>query len=86
MTRSGDPLSEGMSALVTGGSRGLGLLIAGQLAGRGCEVTTLARDSEELGRSMDWIHRRTGRTVRAAVCDVRDEGAVTAVVDEAAAA
>ncbi|MGW5046446.1 hypothetical protein [Streptomyces griseoluteus] len=52
MTRSGDALSQGMSALVTGGSRGLGLLIAGQLAGRGCEVTILARDAEELGRAM----------------------------------
>ncbi|MFF9360262.1 SDR family NAD(P)-dependent oxidoreductase [Streptomyces griseoluteus] len=49
MTRSGDTLSQGMSALVTGGSRGLGLLIAGQLAGRGCEVTILARDSAEIG-------------------------------------
>ncbi|MGW5304160.1 SDR family NAD(P)-dependent oxidoreductase [Streptomyces griseoluteus] len=86
MTRSGDTLSEGMSTLVTGGSRGLGLLIAGELAGRGCEVTILARDSEELGRAMGWVHRRTGRTVRAVVCDVRDEGAVTAAVDEAAAA
>ncbi|MFJ5018243.1 SDR family NAD(P)-dependent oxidoreductase [Streptomyces griseoluteus] len=86
MTRSGDTLAPGMSALVTGGSRGLGLLIAGHLAGRGCEVTILARDSEELGRAMGWIHRRTGRTVRAVVCDVRDEGAVTAAVDEAAAA
>ncbi|MFF9391269.1 SDR family NAD(P)-dependent oxidoreductase [Streptomyces griseoluteus] len=85
MTRSGDDLSQGMSALVTGGSRGLGLLIAGQLAGRGCEVTILARDAEELGRAMGWTHRRTGRTVRAVVCDVRDEGAVTAAVDEAAA-
>ncbi|RZU45645.1 short-subunit dehydrogenase [Streptomyces sp. BK022] len=86
MTRSDETLSQGMSALVTGGSRGLGLLIAGQLAGRGCEVTILARDSGELGRAMSWIRRRTGRTVRAVVCDVRDEEAVTAAVDEAAAA
>ncbi|MEU6814406.1 SDR family NAD(P)-dependent oxidoreductase [Streptomyces sp. NPDC046860] len=85
MTRTDDALSEGMSALVTGGSRGLGLLTAAKLAGRGCEVTVLARDSEELGRAMGWIRRRTGRTVRAVVCDVRDEQAVSAVVEETAA-
>ncbi|MFF0386515.1 SDR family NAD(P)-dependent oxidoreductase [Streptomyces sp. NPDC004286] len=86
MTRSDETLSEGMSALVTGGSRGLGLLTAARLSARGCEVTILARDSEELARAMGWIRRRTGRTVRAVVCDVRDEAAVSAVVEETVAA
>ncbi|MFG2647855.1 SDR family NAD(P)-dependent oxidoreductase [Streptomyces sp. NPDC048436] len=35
---------DGLSALVTGGSRGLGLLIADQLVRRGCAVTLAARD------------------------------------------
>ncbi|MFG3045180.1 SDR family NAD(P)-dependent oxidoreductase [Streptomyces sp. NPDC048241] len=86
MTRSDETLSEGMSALVTGGSRGLGLLTAARLSARGCEVTILARDSDELARAMGWIRRRTGRTVRAVVCDVRDEAAVSAVVEETVAA
>jgi len=38
----------GKTALVTGGSRGLGLLIAEELGRRGCRVMICARDTEEL--------------------------------------
>jgi NAD(P)-dependent dehydrogenase (short-subunit alcohol dehydrogenase family) len=41
---------DGKVAFVTGGSRGLGLLVARELAGRGCRVAICARDSEELER------------------------------------
>jgi len=63
--------STGKTALVTGGSRGLGLLIAEELGRRGCRVMICARDTEEL--------RTAGRRLRAAgidadtvVCDVTD--------------
>lgn len=39
-------------ALVTGGSRGLGLAIAAELQRRGCDLLLVARDSEELGKAV----------------------------------
>lgn len=70
----------GQSALVTGGSRGLGLLIADRLAARGCAVTIAARDSAELASAQKkLLHRRPGATVHTSVCDVRDQEAVHAM-------
>ncbi|MGW2962419.1 SDR family NAD(P)-dependent oxidoreductase [Streptomyces sp. NPDC001220] len=80
MTATDQPVPDGLSALVTGGSRGLGLLIAARLARRGYRVTVLARDTDELDRAVAWIRSRTGRAARAMACDVRDERAVTAAV------
>ena len=42
---------EGRTALVTGGSRGLGLLIARELGRQGAKVVLLARDQAELERA-----------------------------------
>jgi NAD(P)-dependent dehydrogenase (short-subunit alcohol dehydrogenase family) len=68
---------EGLSAVVTGGSRGLGLLIAGHLLDRGCAVTLLARDEAELARAEDILREpRRGALVRSTRCDVTDAGAV----------
>jgi NAD(P)-dependent dehydrogenase (short-subunit alcohol dehydrogenase family) len=41
----------GKSVVITGGSRGLGLVLARQLVGEGARVTLLARDDEELERA-----------------------------------
>ncbi|MEU8951062.1 SDR family NAD(P)-dependent oxidoreductase [Streptomyces sp. NPDC048489] len=73
----------GLSALITGGSRGLGLLLCARLAQRGCRVTIVARDPEELHRGADWVEERTGVPVSTVVCDVRDEAAVESAVREA---
>lgn len=70
-----EPLA-GLSAVVTGGSRGLGLLMAEQLVERDCAVTVAARDEEELARAEDHLRLRPGARVRTAVCDVRDQDAV----------
>ena len=64
-------------ALVVGGSRGLGLLLARQLLRRGHHVVVAARDAGELDRAAaqlggSWVHTR--------VCDVRDRAAVAALV------
>ncbi|MFG2311537.1 SDR family NAD(P)-dependent oxidoreductase [Streptomyces sp. NPDC048566] len=77
---------QGRSALVTGGSRGLGLLLGARLALRGCRVTVAARDAEELRRAAAWIEERTGVTPRTAVCDVRDLTAVESAVRDAESA
>src|SRR5687767_15278360 len=39
------------SVVVTGGSRGLGLVIARQLADEGARLTLIARDEDELARA-----------------------------------
>ncbi|MGW7576067.1 SDR family NAD(P)-dependent oxidoreductase [Streptomyces sp. NPDC054765] len=70
------PSIEGLTAVVTGGSRGLGLLLARQLLRRGCDVVLLARDDARLGRAVGRLAQWRGGTVRGVVCDVRDEAAV----------
>ncbi|NEB76021.1 SDR family oxidoreductase [Streptomyces sp. SID14478] len=66
----------GPGALVTGGSRGLGLFLARRLIERGCTVTIAARDADELERAAGQLREETGATVHVAVCDVRDRAAV----------
>lgn len=70
------PSIEGLTAVVTGGSRGLGLLLARQLLRRGCDVVLLARSEAELGRAVARLAQWRGGTVRGVVCDVRDRAAV----------
>jgi NAD(P)-dependent dehydrogenase (short-subunit alcohol dehydrogenase family) len=65
----------GRVVLVTGGSRGLGLLLAREFAQRGCKVAICARDAEELERARLGLERR-GHEVYAAPCDVTDPVAV----------
>ncbi|WP_405849080.1 SDR family NAD(P)-dependent oxidoreductase [Streptomyces sp. NBC_01518] len=63
----------GLSAVVTGGSRGLGLLLADELLRRGCRVTLAARDEAELRQARGLLHERhPGGSVRTTVTDVRD--------------
>lgn len=62
--------------MVTGGSRGLGLLLAHRLAAQNCAVTIVARDGKELERAEELLHQRLGTHMRTAVCDVRDREAV----------
>ena len=45
----------GRSVVVTGGSRGLGLVIARQLADEGARLTLVARSDEELDRAVEDI-------------------------------
>ncbi|MGW1373949.1 SDR family NAD(P)-dependent oxidoreductase [Streptomyces sp. NPDC002446] len=70
------PSIDGLTAVVTGGSRGLGLLLGYQLLRRGCDVVLLARDEDELGRAVRKLAHCRGGTVRSVVCDVRDRVAV----------
>jgi NAD(P)-dependent dehydrogenase (short-subunit alcohol dehydrogenase family) len=63
------------TVLITGGSRGLGLLLARQLANAGARVAICARDTEELARAFDDLSSR-GTQVVAAECDVTDRDSV----------
>lgn len=69
----------GQVALVTGGSRGLGLLIARELAREGCRVAICARDAAELERARQDLEGRDA-TVLALVCDVADREQVERTV------
>ncbi|MBO8188687.1 SDR family NAD(P)-dependent oxidoreductase [Streptomyces spirodelae] len=81
-----DTLSD-LSVLVTGGSRGLGLLLARQCVERRCDVTIAARHEEELDRAVGLLRRRARDTeVTGRVCDVTDRAAVHELVENTAAA
>src|SRR5438552_11119634 len=59
----------GRTVVITGGSRGLGLVMARQLADVGARLAICARDADELGRAFDDLAGRGGRVV-AVECDV----------------
>ncbi len=62
----------GKSVLITGGSRGLGLILARQFADEGARLTLVARDEAELGRAAD-DQRGRGAEVLTIVADVRNQ-------------
>jgi NAD(P)-dependent dehydrogenase (short-subunit alcohol dehydrogenase family) len=69
----------GKSVLIFGGSRGLGLEIARQLAGEGAYVTLAARDAEELERARIDLDDR-GFSATTIPCDIRDRRDVEAAI------
>jgi NAD(P)-dependent dehydrogenase (short-subunit alcohol dehydrogenase family) len=82
-TRSGFSFT-GRRVVITGGSRGLGLIMARQLVDEGAHVALLARDAAELERARAELEARGARQVITQVCDVRDEIAVKTAIDFAA--
>jgi short-subunit dehydrogenase len=61
----------GEVAVVTGGSRGLGKLIAEELSRNGCRIVLCARDRAELDAAKESLEA-LGAQVLAVVCDVQD--------------
>jgi NAD(P)-dependent dehydrogenase (short-subunit alcohol dehydrogenase family) len=77
----------GKSVLITGGSRGLGLVMARELAHEGARLMLIARDQEELDRAVQDIRaRHPGAQVAAVTADVRRrydaERAIAQTVDQ----
>jgi NAD(P)-dependent dehydrogenase (short-subunit alcohol dehydrogenase family) len=66
-------------ALVTGGSRGLGLEIARQICDQGGNVAILARDPEELARAKSDLETRGGELL-AVQCDLFDRAQIHSAV------
>jgi NAD(P)-dependent dehydrogenase (short-subunit alcohol dehydrogenase family) len=70
---------DGKTVLITGGSRGLGLVMAREFAREGARVAICARDAEELDRArMDLVRR--GARVIAVPCDITDREQVDEMV------
>jgi NAD(P)-dependent dehydrogenase (short-subunit alcohol dehydrogenase family) len=67
---------EGRRAIVTGGSRGIGLVIARALAEEGVRVVLAARTAEPLEKAAAALSEATGADVRAVVADTGDDTAV----------
>ncbi|MEU1598874.1 SDR family oxidoreductase [Streptomyces sp. NPDC005708] len=85
LSRSHKDSLAGLSAVITGGSRGLGLLLAEQLLIRGCAVTIAARDEQELDRARELLTRgRPGARVHGVPCDVTDRAMVASLMADAA--
>jgi NAD(P)-dependent dehydrogenase (short-subunit alcohol dehydrogenase family) len=74
----------GKTVLVTGGSRGLGLVLAKQLAAEGARVAICGRDPEALERARSALEA-IGAEVFALPVDVADRNAVDTLVRQVAA-
>src|SRR3954454_18695408 len=80
VARMGGMNFEGKVVLITGGSRGLGLVLAREFARRGAKVAVCARDEVELTRArMDL--RQHGAEVATFVCDVTDHEQVKSTIE-----
>jgi NAD(P)-dependent dehydrogenase (short-subunit alcohol dehydrogenase family) len=69
-------------ALVTGGSRGIGLAAARALAGEGADVALVARGREALEQAAERVASESGRRAIAVPADTGDDASVTAMVEE----
>jgi NAD(P)-dependent dehydrogenase (short-subunit alcohol dehydrogenase family) len=70
----------GKRALVTGGSRGIGLAVAKALAAEGADVALLARDKAALEAARETVAAASGRQVLAVSADTGDDESVRAAV------
>jgi NAD(P)-dependent dehydrogenase (short-subunit alcohol dehydrogenase family) len=70
----------GKTVLITGGSRGLGLVMAREFAREGAKVAICARDVEELERARHDLDKR-GARVLAVPCDVTERAQVIELVN-----
>jgi NAD(P)-dependent dehydrogenase (short-subunit alcohol dehydrogenase family) len=75
---------EGKTAVVTGGSKGIGRAIAEALAGAGASVALAARGEEDLVRAAGEIEAQGGRAVPI-VADVSDPDQAQSLIDRTAA-
>jgi NAD(P)-dependent dehydrogenase (short-subunit alcohol dehydrogenase family) len=72
---------EGRVALITGGSRGLGLVLARQICDEGGRLAILARDEDELERAKNDLAARGGEvlTIR---CDLLERAQIQSAVQQ----
>lgn len=73
----------GKRAIITGGSKGIGLAIAHALAAEGVDVVLAARGQEALEKAAAEVAERSGRRAVAVVTDTGDDESVKALVARA---
>ena len=71
----------GRTALVTGGSKGLGKAMSAGFASHGADVMICSRNSDELEATASEIREATGRRVEYAVADLTTREGVTSLVE-----
>jgi NAD(P)-dependent dehydrogenase (short-subunit alcohol dehydrogenase family) len=76
----------GKTAIVTGGSRGIGKAIARALANEGVDVAIVARSVDTLRESASELAELTGRTIVPIVADTASDDSVKNMVEQAKAA
>ncbi|HEX2910590.1 MAG TPA: SDR family NAD(P)-dependent oxidoreductase [Chloroflexia bacterium] len=72
----------GQVALITGGTRGLGFLLAREFAREGCKLVICARDEAELARVKPEMEG-WGAEVLTIQCDVSDKAQVDSMIEQA---
>ena len=77
---------DGKTAIVTGGSRGIGKAIARELAREGVDVAIAARDRERLEVSASELADEIGRRIVPITVETGDSASVKAMASEAASA
>ncbi|WP_054028325.1 SDR family NAD(P)-dependent oxidoreductase [Bacillus sp. FJAT-28004] len=73
---------KGKIAVITGGSKGIGLATALLLAAEGAEIAIVAREEESLRSAAEQIKERTGKEVLAISADVSRPEDVTRAVEQ----
>ncbi|GHO62517.1 2-deoxy-D-gluconate 3-dehydrogenase [Ktedonobacter sp. SOSP1-85] len=77
---------DGRLALVTGGTRGLGLVMARALAEAGADVVVTSRDQEKAQRGAEALAAATGRRILGLAVDVTDARQIEQMVEAVIAA
>lgn len=74
---------KGRSAIVTGGSRGIGRETARQFLEEGVRVTICGRNKDTLEKTRDELAKATGGEIQAVVADMTKEADIARLVDAA---
>jgi NAD(P)-dependent dehydrogenase (short-subunit alcohol dehydrogenase family) len=74
----------GKTAIVTGGSRGIGRAVARELAAEGVDVAVVARSREPLEQAARELASETGQRIVPIMADTAQDASVKAMVDQAA--
>ena len=76
----------GKTAIVTGGSRGIGKAVARELAAEGVDLAIVARSADALNQAAAELAESSGRRVVPIVADTGSDESVKAMVEQAARA
>jgi len=74
----------GKRALITGGSRGIGKMVARQLAHEGVDCVICSRNESSLNATAKELTEETGRKIYPIVADLRNSDSIQQLVEQAA--